>query len=83
MSAWYVKAGLDRLPSSLDAGRPPDRRCHQEFTFMGELLTVALHDRLADDFTAEDRGEATERFIDRAIRVRRTAADRARSSSSR
>jgi hypothetical protein len=31
-------------------------------------------DRLADDFIAEDRGEATERFIDWAIRVRRTAA---------
>ena len=33
-------------------------------------------DRLADDFIAEDRGEATGRFIDWAIRVRRTAAPR-------
>jgi hypothetical protein len=32
-------------------------------------------DRLADDFIAEDRGEATERFIDWASRLRR-AADR-------
>jgi hypothetical protein len=30
-------------------------------------------DRLADDFIAEGRGEATERFIDWAIRVRRAA----------
>ena len=30
-------------------------------------------DRLADDFIAEDRGEATEPFIDWAIRVRWTA----------
>jgi hypothetical protein len=35
-------------------------------------------DRLADDFIAEDRGEATERFIDWAIRVRRAAARRHR-----
>jgi hypothetical protein len=30
-------------------------------------------DRLADDLIAEDRGEATERFIDWAIRLRRAA----------
>jgi hypothetical protein len=29
---------------------------------------------LADDFIAEDRGEATERFIDWAVRVARTRA---------
>jgi hypothetical protein len=33
-------------------------------------------DRLADDFVAEDRGEATERFIDWAIRVHHAAAPR-------
>jgi hypothetical protein len=33
-------------------------------------------DRLADDFIAEDRGEATERFIDWALRVRRAAVRR-------
>jgi hypothetical protein len=42
------------------------------------LLAVGLSDedidRLADDFIAEDRGEATEHFIDWAIRVRRAAA---------
>lgn len=31
--------------------------------------------RLADDLIAEDRGEATERFIDWAIRMARTAKD--------
>ena len=30
-------------------------------------------DRLADDFIAEDRGEATERFIEWATRVRQAA----------
>ena len=30
-------------------------------------------DRLADDFIAEDRGEATEPFIDWAIRIHRAA----------
>jgi hypothetical protein len=42
------------------------------------LLAAGLSDedidRLADDFIAEDRGEATERFIDWAVRVRRAAA---------
>ncbi len=33
-------------------------------------------DRLADDFIAEDRGEATEPFIDWAIRVRSAAVRR-------
>lgn len=41
------------------------------------LLAVGLSDadvdRLADDFIAEDRGEATEPFIDWAIRVRNAA----------
>jgi hypothetical protein len=32
---------------------------------------------LADDFIAEDRGEATDRLIDWAIRVHRAAARRA------
>jgi hypothetical protein len=45
------------------------------------LLAVGLSvediDRLADDFIAEDRGEATESFIDWASRVRRAAARRA------
>jgi hypothetical protein len=45
------------------------------------LLATGLSDqdinRLADDFIAEDRGEATERFIGWAIRVRRAAAARA------
>jgi hypothetical protein len=36
-------------------------------------LSVEDIDRLADDFIAEDRGEATERFIDWASRVRRAA----------
>ena len=40
-------------------------------------LSDAAIDRLADDFIAEDRGEATDRFIDWAIRVHRTAARRA------
>jgi hypothetical protein len=31
-------------------------------------------DRLADDFVAEDRGEATEPFVDWATRVRRAQA---------
>jgi hypothetical protein len=34
-------------------------------------------DRLADDFVAEDRGEATESFVDWASRVHRAAARRA------
>jgi hypothetical protein len=34
-------------------------------------------DRLADDFVAEDRGEATDHFIDWAIQVHRAAARRA------
>jgi hypothetical protein len=42
------------------------------------LLAAGLSDRdidrLADDFIAEDRGEATERLIDWASRVRRAAA---------
>jgi hypothetical protein len=42
------------------------------------LLAAGLSDedidRLADDFIADDRGEATERSIDWATRVRRTAA---------
>ena len=33
-------------------------------------------DRLADDFIAEDRGEATERFIDWARQVHRAAGTR-------
>jgi hypothetical protein len=41
------------------------------------LLAVGLSDadvdRLADDFIAEDRGEATEPFIDWAIRIHRAA----------
>jgi hypothetical protein len=45
------------------------------------LLAIGLSDqdidRLADDFIAEDRGEATERFIGWAIRVHRAAARRA------
>jgi hypothetical protein len=45
------------------------------------LLAAGLSDqdidRLADDFIAEDRGEATETFIDWAIHVRRAAARRA------
>jgi hypothetical protein len=45
------------------------------------LLATGLSDqdidRLADDFIAEDRGAATEGFIDWAIRVRRAAAARA------
>ena len=45
------------------------------------LLAAGLSDedidRLADDFIAEDRGEATDRFIDWATRVRRTAARQA------
>jgi hypothetical protein len=40
------------------------------------LSDVAI-DRLADDFIAEDRGEATDRFIDWAIQVHRAAARRA------
>jgi hypothetical protein len=40
-------------------------------------LSDADIDRLADDFIAEDRGEATEGFIDWAIRVHRAAAHRA------
>jgi hypothetical protein len=45
------------------------------------LLAAGLSDedidRLADDFIAEDRGEATEHFINWAIRVHRAAARRA------
>jgi hypothetical protein len=37
-------------------------------------LSDADIDRLADDFMAEDRGEATKPFIDWAIRVHRAAA---------
>jgi hypothetical protein len=40
-------------------------------------LSDAAIDRLTDDFNAEDRGEATDRFIDWAIRVDRAAARRA------
>ena len=40
-------------------------------------LSDAAIDRLADDFIAEDRGEATDRFIDWAIQVHRAAARRA------
>jgi hypothetical protein len=36
-------------------------------------LSDADIDRLADDFIAEDRGEATEPFIDWATRVRQAA----------
>jgi hypothetical protein len=40
-------------------------------------------DRLADDFIAEDRGGATESFIDWATRVRRAAARRAAGAEAR
>ena len=51
------------------------------------LLAVGLTDedidRLADDFIAEDRGEATEGFIDWAIRVHHAAAIRAAGADAR
>jgi hypothetical protein len=46
-------------------------------TLLAAGLSVEDIDRLADDFIAEDRGEATEHFIDWAIGVRRAAARRA------
>jgi hypothetical protein len=36
-------------------------------------LSIGDIDRLADDFIAEDRGEATEPFIDWAIQIHRAA----------
>src|SRR5919106_337164 len=51
------------------------------------LLAVGLTDedidRLADDFIAEDRGEATEGFIDWAIRLHHAAAIRAAGADAR
>ena len=51
------------------------------------LLAAGLSDedidRLADDFIAEDRGEATEHFTSWAIRVRRAAAHRAAGAGAR
>jgi hypothetical protein len=51
------------------------------------LLAAGLSDedidRLADDFIAEDRGEATEQFISWAIRLRRAAAHRAAGADAR
>ena len=40
-------------------------------------------DRLADEFIPEDRGEATEGFIDWASRVRRGAANRTAGADAR
>jgi hypothetical protein len=50
---------------------------------LGEGLSDEDIDRLADDFIAEDRGEATEHFISWAIRVRRAATRRAAGANAR
>lgn len=44
---------------------------------LGEGFSEEDIDRLADDFIAEDRGEASEHFISWVVRIRRAAARRA------